>query len=161
MVAITSTVALALLDAVHNPDYRVGAVALDRIAVPSDSSVIEVLIEVLHNRQYASVQNDVRTGVLAWRAVCAFGRIGDASVVPYLLAAAVEEFSLLRASVIQSLVQIATRSGDPDVRRVIVRYLIEQQTDHGVVSNFKPWQVSDEAARGLEALGIITTICVS
>src|SRR5690349_16256374 len=143
---------LTLLVALQDSDYRVAAAAVDGLASTGDPAVIPALLGLLHERQRATISNDVRTGVLAWRAVCVLGKLGGPDLIPHFVAASCEEFSLLRGAVVEALVGIALRTPDHEARVLIKRTLIGFLDDTGVVSVFKRWRVCDEAAKGLRLI---------
>jgi hypothetical protein len=133
-------------------DYRTEAAAIDQLAVSGDTSAIPVLLDILRQRQLATIADDVYTGVLAWRAVCALGKLGGVEHIPTLLAAASEEFSLLRGAVAISLTEIALRTNDLEAVRVVVRALSTFLDDAGIVSVFKRQRVRHLAAAGLQRI---------
>lgn len=135
----------------HMPQHEAAA-AIDALEEQNDPAAVALLLEILRWRQLSTIQEDVRTGLLAWRAVVALGRIADAAAVPFLVAAAYEEFSLLRGAVVVALAQIALRSDDPAVQALIASHLRAMLADRGILSAYWQWRVCDEAQKQLEQI---------
>jgi HEAT repeat protein len=148
----------ALLAALRDNDYRIAAAAIDKLADMGNPAVVPALLDILHERQLATIGNDVRTGVLAWRAVCALSKLGNTDLVPNLVAASYDEFSLLRGAVVSALTGIGLRTDDVEARALITRTLTNFQRDHGVISAYRRWRVCDEAAKGLQRIAKSTSL---